>query len=219
MKNQVESDFANWFKQAFDALEVTPNEVAIKIGESNAKLYYIVGGKSRPGYETIRQILTAYPRLNANWLLKGQKPILHESGGQIISIPVGGMLRVPLFLTGNNHDTTLETTINLLNDDRDFSDYAVVQLTDNNMEPRYGKGMKLLARPIPQQEWEYINSGLFVVLYRTTLTVRRIKENELLTRDYLALYTDSPDAGFVYIKRDDLKRIWKVMEIVGGEID
>lgn len=215
---EVKQIYTEWFSEAFKALDVTPSEVAKKIGVENAKLYNIVNGRFKPGYETIQQILTAYPRLNANWLMKGQKPILHESGAQIVGVPMGGMVRVPLFDATTDYDNSRQTTMNILNEEKDLRDYVVIQLTDDSMGPRYVRGMKLLARPILQQDWDYVNSMLVVVLYRTTFVMRRVKENELPTRNYLTLHADAPDAGFVHVKRDDLRSIWEVVDIVGGGI-
>lgn len=216
----TEEKHIEWFKQAFDALDVNPSEVAKKIGVVNTKLYNILNGVAKPGYDTIQQILTAYPRLNANWLLKGQKPILHHSGVEIVGVPLSGMARIPLIdATDNYTDTTKPPTMNLLNDERDLKDCVVIRLTDNSMSPRYTKGTRLLARPIPMQDWDYVNSKLCVALYRTMFVMRRIKENELPSKNFLTLYADSPDAGFVIVKRDDLRSIWEVLEIVGGGVE
>jgi hypothetical protein len=212
-------DYAVWFRKALDALEINANDVSKKTGDNNLKYYNILNGKVRPSFDTIQQVLNAYPRLNANWLMKGQKPILHESGVQIIGIPVKDLARLPMIDTTENYEQAQQHTVDLLNDERDLRDHVVIQLTDNSMAPRFTKGTKLLARPIPQQDWDYVNSKLCIVLYRTVFVMRRIKENELPSKNYLTLYADSPDAGFVIVKRDDLRSIWEVLEIIGGGIE
>lgn len=214
-----ELNFPELFRLAFEALGENGSEVAKKIGTENSKVYNILNGKFKPGYDTVSAILKAYPRLNAAWLMKGQKPILHESGVQIVGVPVGGMARVPLFESTTNYDSTQQATMDLLNDERDLRDCVVIRLTDNSMAPRYVKGTRLLAKPIPQQDWDYVNSKLCVILYRTTLVMRRIKENDLTGRGYLTLYADSPDSGYVAVKREDLRSIWEVLEIVGGGVE
>ncbi|OIN57278.1 hypothetical protein [Arsenicibacter rosenii] len=57
-----------------------------------------------------------------------------------------------------------------------------------------------------------------VVSYRSTLVVRRIKENDLPSRGYLTLYADSPDTGYMHVMGEDLKSIWRAIEIISGEI-
>ncbi len=220
MKEEISetAPYADWLKQAFDALEVTPVDVGKKVGESPQKYYKVLRGEARPSFDTIQQLLSAYPRLNANWLLKGQKPILHESGVLIVGVPASGVTRLPLHETTNSYNETPAETMSLLNNDIDLRNCVVARLTDDAMGPRYVKGMRLLARVVPQQDWEYTNSGLFLVLYKSTFVMRRIKENELISKDYLTLYADSPDAGFVTVKRDDLRSIWEVLEIVSGGV-
>lgn len=216
----IESTYSEWFSQAFKALDVTPNEVAIKLGVNNVKLYTIVNGKSKPGYETIQQILNAYPRLNANWLLKGQKPILHESSAVIEGTKsVSSELKLPLYEAGNGYSGHQETySLPVLADqEASYSSAVIVRLTDNSMLPKYPVGMRLLAKPVPTSEWEYINSMIVMVLYRSTLVVRRIKENDLISKNYLTLYADSDEAGYVLVRRDDIKSIWQVVDIVGVE--
>jgi repressor LexA len=214
-----ELNFSRWFADAFTALEVNPSEVAKKIGINNAKLYNILNGKFRPGYETVQQILIAYPRLNANWLLKGQLPILHNSGAEIVGVANSKKLvTLPFLMPTNNFDfmPTNYTYSVLANDDvQSLSDCVVVKLTDSSMAPRYSLGMRLLARPVKIDDWDYVNSALVLVLYRTTLVVRRIKENELPTKNLITLHADNSDSGFVIVKRDELKSIWQIIDIVG----
>ncbi|WP_143092731.1 hypothetical protein [Arsenicibacter rosenii] len=100
-----------------------------------------------------------------------------------------------------------------------YSDSIAIRLTDNSMSPRLTVGMQLRARPVPVSDWDYLNSTVVAVLYRSTLVVRRIKENDLLSRGYLTLYADSPDAGYVHVRREDLKSIWRAIEIISGEIE
>jgi len=215
-----EATYSNWFSQAFNALNVTPNEVASKLGTNNVKLYKIVNGKAKPGYETIQEILTAYPRLNANWLLKGQKPILHESSAVIEGArSITSELKLPLYEAGNRYSGLHETYLLPILADQaaNYSAAVIIRLTDNSMLPKYPIGMRLLAKPVPASEWDYINSTLVMVLYRTTLVFRRLKENDLISKSSLTLYADSDEAGHVLVKRDDIKSIWQVVDIVGVE--
>ena len=44
--------------------------------EGPQKLYKLVQNKSKPGYETLMDILDKYPELRAEWLMRGQEPML-----------------------------------------------------------------------------------------------------------------------------------------------
>lgn len=52
--------------------------LAEKLGyEGPQKLYKLVQNKSKPGYETLMDILDKFPELRAEWLMRGQTPMLH----------------------------------------------------------------------------------------------------------------------------------------------
>lgn len=42
------------------------------------KLYKLVQNKSKPGYETLMDILEHYPQLRSEWLMRGEGPMLHS---------------------------------------------------------------------------------------------------------------------------------------------
>jgi phage repressor protein C with HTH and peptisase S24 domain len=46
--------------------------------EGPQKLYKLVQNKSKPGYETLMDILDHYPQLNSEWLMRGAGPMLHS---------------------------------------------------------------------------------------------------------------------------------------------
>jgi repressor LexA len=221
---QTEHSFSTWFTEAFKMLDVTPSEVATRIGIPNAKIYNIVNGKFRPGYETIQQILEAYPRLNANYLMKGQLPILHISGAEIVTYGSIESLKLPLFLAPNFNPSSMNVTETypVLTNGKPVDQLlnnVVIRLTDNSMSPRFVADTYLQATPVPAADWEYLNSVYVAVLYRNTFVVRRIRENELLTRNYLTLYAESADSGFVHVKREDLQSIWRIVSIVSGGVE
>lgn len=46
--------------------------------EGPQKLYKLVQNKSKPGYETLMDILDHYPQLRSEWLMRGEGPMLHS---------------------------------------------------------------------------------------------------------------------------------------------
>ncbi|MBO0951048.1 XRE family transcriptional regulator [Fibrella forsythiae] len=210
---------AERFKILFSELGVNANEVAVKLGESNGKFYNILTGKAEPSFKTIQQLTEHYPLINADYIIRGQLPVLHKSGAVIEGGggSARGKIELPLFEAGTGYAGQQDTyTLPVLEKSAgSYSSAVVIRLTDNSMQPRYPVGMRLLARPVPVADWDYLNSALVMVLYRSTLVVRRIKENELVLKDLLTLYADNDDSGFVTVKREDLKSIWQVVDIVG----
>lgn len=217
--NKSDVETADRVRAVFEALGITANEAAVKIGEGNSKLYQIVNGKTRPSFVTIQQLIKAYPRINANFILTGKLPILHTNSAEIIGT---SLTYVYLPVITHNSLTDMQETYPVLLRDRlssDLSDCVVVKATDNSMLPRIVPGTVLLAKPVPVVDWSYLNSSLVVVSYRNVLVIRRVKENDLITTGRLTLYSDSESGGYVHIKRDDINSIWRVIEIVGGGIE
>ncbi len=56
-----------------DALNISVLEFARQLGERRGeKVYHILHGRLKPRYDTIQKILTIYPQVNADWLLRGE---------------------------------------------------------------------------------------------------------------------------------------------------
>lgn len=53
--------------------------LAAKLGyEGPQKLYKLVQNKSKPGYETLMDILNRFPELRAEWLMRGEGPMVRD---------------------------------------------------------------------------------------------------------------------------------------------
>ena len=95
----------------------------------------------------------------------------------------------------------------------------VFEVNGDSMEPYYYDKMKVRARLVDISEWEYINSGVFIVAYRNNLVIKRIKSNELFSAGYLTLHSDNTQlGGSQMIPKKELQRIWKVMRIVDAPV-
>ena len=55
--------------------------------EGPQKLYKLLQNKSKPGYETLMDVLDHYPRLRAEWLMRGVGPMLEEGNKRLLSSP------------------------------------------------------------------------------------------------------------------------------------
>ncbi|MBO0950630.1 helix-turn-helix domain-containing protein, partial [Fibrella forsythiae] len=176
------------FKETFAALGVNANEVALKTGESNAKFYNILNGKAQPSFVTIQRLMKHYPRVNSNYLLNGKLPVLHNIGAEILGT---GLIYIylPVIVPPNAASMNNETYPVLLRENTkdNLTDCVVVRVTDSSMSPSIRPDTVLLARAVPVADWDYLNSVLVAVNYRNVLVIRRVKENDLLTKGYLTL--------------------------------
>ncbi|WP_310391806.1 Atu1372/SO_1960 family protein [Hymenobacter sp.] len=66
--------------------------------EGPQKLYKLLQNKSKPGYETLMDVLNHYPQLRAEWLMRGSGPMFEEgnaaaAGGSVPAVAVPGTKR------------------------------------------------------------------------------------------------------------------------------
>jgi len=70
--------------QLIDILEVKRKPFADKIGITTQTISGWIHRQSGPNFETIQAILTAYPRINARWLITGDgKPLLQNNEAMV----------------------------------------------------------------------------------------------------------------------------------------
>ena len=60
-------------QQLIDTLNISVLEFARQLGERRGeKVYHILHGRLKPRFDTLEKILSAYPQINADWLLRGE---------------------------------------------------------------------------------------------------------------------------------------------------
>ena len=59
LKNWVESEV------------LKPSQLADNIGVNRATISHILSGRNKPSIDFLQKLLSAYPNLNANWLITG----------------------------------------------------------------------------------------------------------------------------------------------------
>jgi transcriptional regulator with XRE-family HTH domain len=50
---------------------LTSSQFADRIGVQRSSVSHVISGRNKPGFDFISKILTAFPGLNANWLISG----------------------------------------------------------------------------------------------------------------------------------------------------
>jgi transcriptional regulator with XRE-family HTH domain len=65
-------------KLVFDALGITIYQIAKELGENPSKFYNILNGRAKPSYDTIMSLLTCYPQISADYLIRGMLPVLNS---------------------------------------------------------------------------------------------------------------------------------------------
>lgn len=95
----------------------------------------------------------------------------------------------------------------------------IFEVNGDSMEPYYYDKMKIRARLVDPSEWEYINSGVFIVAFRNHLVIKRIKNNDLMALGHLQLHSDNTTlGGSQIIPKKELQHIWRVVRIVDAPV-
>ncbi|WP_460936243.1 LexA family transcriptional regulator [Spirosoma humi] len=218
-------------KQVFDALGITIYQIAKELGENPSKFYNILNGRAKPSYDTIMSLLACYPQISADYLIRGITPILNAPQANARIMPSDDdTIEVP-FVPVKFYASFVETFSDGIstNDIESFrvrkpimkghKNGVVLEISGSSMSPQLTHGAKVLAIPVSENNWEYQSGGVYAVMYRDYFVVKRIRDNELLTRKYLTLHSDNPNGGNVTVPLQDIRALWKIVAIVEAPVE
>ncbi|MBD2703634.1 LexA family transcriptional regulator [Spirosoma sp. BT702] len=218
-------------KHVFDALGITIYQIAKELGENPSKFYNILNGRAKPSYDTIMSLLACYPQISSDYLIRGKLPILNspEANARMVSADEDS-LEVPFvpvkfyasfvesYADGSyGADTEMFRVRKAVM--KGHKQAVVLEISGNSMSPQLAHGAKVLAVPVSETNWEYQSGGVYAVMYRDYFVVKRIIDNELLTRKYLTLHSDNPNGGNVTVSLKDIRGIWKIVSIVEAPVE
>lgn len=218
-------------KHVFDALGITIYQIAKELGENPSKFYNILNGRAKPSYDTIMSLLACYPQISADYLIRGILPVLKtpEANAKLTASDED-TLEVP-FVPVRFYASFVESYADGINSTdmemfrirksvmRGHKRAVVLEISGNSMSPQLAHGAKVLAVPVNESDWEYQSGGVYAVMYRDYFVVKRIRDNELLTRKYLTLHSDNPNGGNVTVPLQDIRGLWKIVTIVEAPVE
>lgn len=218
-------------KQVFDALGITIYQIAKELGENPSKFYNILNGRAKPSYDTIMSLLACYPQISADYLIRGIMPVLKspEANARLMSADEDTM-EIP-FIPVKFYASFVESFADGISTadaelfrvrksvTKGHKQAVVLEISGNSMSPQLAHGAKVLAVPVSENNWEYQSGGVYAVMYRDYFVVKRIRDNELLTRKYLMLHSDNPNGGNVTVPLQDIRGIWKIVSIVEAPVE
>lgn len=141
----------------------------------------------------------------------------HVSSGmiEVPFVPIKARATFAEFFDDTNRDDTMimvpreEVEVPFLEATRCF------EVNGDSMEPRLRSGWKVLGRQVPPEDWRYIGGGqVYVVLYRNTLVVKTIRDNNLPVEGFVRLHSENPSGGSVDVAQEDLRAIWLVYSVL-----
>jgi len=228
---EEEESIQERLRQVFEALEISIYQAAKDLGENSSKFYNILNGRAKPSYDTILRLLEQYPQVRADYLLRGHKPVLSEAepNGKVIELRVS--YRELPFVPTRFYASFIETytdgiglkqmesyrvPANIIGTHKNV---VVIEISGNSMSPQLANGAKVMAAHVDPNDWEYQSGGIYAVIYRDYFVVKRIKDNELLTKQRLTLHSDNPNGGSVTIPLKDIRGIWKVVRVIDSPVE
>lgn len=88
----------------------------------------------------------------------------------------------------------------------------------DSMEPELRRGDVVLSFLQEKSEWEYLNPGIYAIVYRNSFTIKRIKKNTLQSLGMVELLADNEIFGSLTVKAEDIKAIWKVSRLIKRQL-
>ena len=218
MDNPNFIDFHSRLKNVFTALGVNANDVSKKLGVGSQKFYKLLSGDNLPNVSTLLDLLFAYPEINERYLLRGDgSPLV---GGKSNVVQYQKQVDLPYYETQRNF--VIEPVeecgkkVSVLLGDVDLSGCVVYEITDGSMIPQLHQGQKIVIRLLEVSEYDFLQSGIYVVKYSNYAVVRRIKENNLRDSGRLILYADNEKFGMISLNRKDIISIYSVIQVYGN---
>lgn len=230
---EAEETIQDRLKQVFEGLGMTIYQISKDLGENPSKFYNILSGRAKPSYDTIMSLLACYPQIRADFLLRGIHPVLADGtdgGNSKFTVSDENLIEVPFVpikfyasfvetYTEGFRKMDMDTYRVRSSSVRSNKPAVVIEISGNSMTPQLGNGAKVLAEQVDQSNWEYQSGGIYAVMYRDYFVVKRIRDNELMTKKYLTLHSDNPLGGSVTVSQKDLRGIWKIVSIVDSPVE
>ncbi|WP_461150908.1 S24 family peptidase [Spirosoma pulveris] len=176
-------------------------------------------------------LLACYPQISADYLIRGIMPVLNspQANARLLSadddtievpfIPVKFYATFVESFAEGIHSTDVDSFRVRKPIVKGHKNSVVLEISGNSMSPQLAHGAKVLAIPVSENNWEYQSGGVYAVMYRDYFVVKRIRDNELLTRKYLTLHSDNPNGGNVTVPLQDIRGLWKIVAIVEAPVE
>jgi repressor LexA len=204
------------------------NKLAEMLGTSQAQLNTIslgIKGKNATP-EMLSRVLNLFPDINPSWLLghvdgpiflQGNLKALGSSAeAEYVDLPFINVSLRASFTESIIAHTEIETeTIRIMYaNSKKYQKGVVFEVDGDSMEPNYVPGARVLALPIDMSNWQYLSSGVYAICFGSSFVLKRVKDNQIMAEGILTLHSDNPSGGSMPVKREDIRAVWKVEQIV-----
>jgi len=214
---------------------LTQTALGEKLGVGKAAISSYEKGKSHPSdsvlerlakefdlsIDTLRDELTGSP-------VSGDAFLISHPKDNVKPVSVRVYRRLPLSARATfaesfaqDHDFRSWERASVVPDpnDPDVEHGMVVDVNGDSMDPQLRSGMRVLVEEVPEIDgWKMARPGVYVVVYRNHIVIKRIKENTLARTGEVWLHSDNPDGGRELVRIDDLRSMWRVVRVVHAPV-
>ena len=201
---------------------------------SKQKISNIENGKHEVSLDMLTAFFETYPDVNREYILIGKgnpvvdaqtknesnvvkvSPYLQDALVKVQYVPIDAMASFVESL----YDTAYEIdSYGVMPEEGEVLDssYMVFQVCGDSMEPTIPDGAKILVRRIDEGLWDSV-SGVVVIVYGKTLSVKRVLKNSLFLDNILTLKADNPKHGQLDIERREIRGMWQALRIISQKI-
>lgn len=201
---------------------------------SKQKISNIENGKHEVSLDMLTAFFETYPDVNREYILIGKgnpvvdaqtknesnvvkvSPYLQDALVKVQYVPIDAMASFVESL----YDTAYEIdSYGVMPEEGEVLDssYMVFQVRGDSMEPTIPDGAKILVRRIDEGLWDSV-SGVVVIVYGKTLSVKRVLKNSLFLDNVLTLKADNPKHGQLDVERREIRGMWQALRIISQKI-
>ncbi|MFD2521393.1 XRE family transcriptional regulator [Emticicia soli] len=212
-------------KQRLAELGMQVKDLVPLIGVSDQSVLSRIFKRNSTSYETLVKISNAL-QIPIEELTGEVMPVSNVkvvSDYELVELPYIPIDARATFISSivENMPIVLEKFQVLVTDKKEnLKDNLVFEVDGDSMEPKLWSKMKVRVKPVPHNDWEFIPSGIYLVLYRNEyLVIKRIKSNQMQTTGTITLHSDNEETGgSLTLQKKDINNIWRVLRIVDAPL-
>ena len=206
--------------------------------EGPQKLYKLVQNKSKPGYETLMDILGKYPELRAEWLMRGDEPMIRTDRPPSPPTAVGAYPGMPYAVTVDEQGDEVISIVSkkaeagyiLARDGEDGmkaletiripgyrgKTVRAFEVAGDSMQPTISQGDLVIASFT--ERLDLIQpKHVYVVVTHDRLMVKRLR-GPVKKNEPIELISDNRFYDSFFLPQKDLKELWRVNALLTGSI-
>ncbi|GAB3234899.1 hypothetical protein GCM10027346_24140 [Hymenobacter seoulensis] len=108
-------------------------------------------------------------------------------------------------------------------DTKEYEEALIIEVDGDSMDQGENStlrsGARVLVTPMQRDDWQYMPSGVYCFVFRSTFVIKRVKDNTLLSTGMLTLHSDNLKGGTLEVRGEDIRGVWKVRWGVFTPID